>query len=156
MTNILMCNRGFIATAKMHHTYKMLDRSYLPSNDVDKLLIAEIEIFIFAVCEENHKSDRRKSLVSKYEAKFDAKSIYNKLLLHAGSSIAIQISSSSSVYYNTSATYRGCVQGTSFEVDFNERNMSFFLRNLRLMHLLQNRSCVYYKTQLMKFLRYPM
>jgi hypothetical protein len=70
-------NRAFVATGHMHHTHLGLDENYIPKNDVDIAVFKEIQTFMYAVLEDHLKTDKGKSLVSQYELKRDAQSIYH-------------------------------------------------------------------------------
>jgi hypothetical protein len=72
-------NRGFIAKAKTHHTHLVLDEAYVPKSDEEKAVCQEMQIFMYAVMEEHLKTDKGRSIVSKYEADNDAQSIYREL-----------------------------------------------------------------------------
>jgi hypothetical protein len=63
---------------------------------------------------EHLKPDKGKSVVSEYEDKQDAQSIYCELKKHAKSSTAAQISGDSLFKYITSAQYPGNWRGTSY------------------------------------------
>ena len=76
-------NRGFVATAHMHHTHLVLDDTYIPKTDVDVAVFKEMQTFMYAVLEEHMKTDKGKSLVSQYEATRDAQKIYYELKKHA-------------------------------------------------------------------------
>jgi hypothetical protein len=84
-------NRGFVATAFMHHTHLVLDENYVPTTANDIAVFQEIQTFMYAVLEEHLKTDKGKSLVSQYELDRDAQSIYRELKKHAKSSTAAQI-----------------------------------------------------------------
>jgi hypothetical protein len=81
-------NRGFVSKAKMHHTHLVLDETYVPKTDEEKAVFQEMQIFMYAVMEKNLKTDKGKSLVSKYEVNNDAQSIYHELKKHGTSSTA--------------------------------------------------------------------
>jgi hypothetical protein len=57
-------NRGFVATAFMHHTRHILDGDYTPVNPTELGLFREMHIFMYAAFEEALKTDKGKSLVS--------------------------------------------------------------------------------------------
>ena len=69
-------NRGFVATAFMHHTHRVLDEHYVPKTPIEIGLFQEMQTFMYAVFEERLKIDTVKSLVSRYELAHDAQSIY--------------------------------------------------------------------------------
>jgi hypothetical protein len=75
-------NCGFVSKAKMHHTHLVLDETYVPKTDEEKAVFQEMQIFMYAVMEEHLKTDKGKSLVSKYEVDNDAQSIYSELKKH--------------------------------------------------------------------------
>jgi hypothetical protein len=107
-------NRGFVATAFMHHTHHVLDEKYVPKTANEIHVFREMQTFMYAVFEEHLKTDKGKSLVSEYEDKRDAQSIYRELKKHAKSSTAAQISGDSLLKYITSARYPGNWRGTSY------------------------------------------
>jgi hypothetical protein len=80
-------NCGFVSKAKMHHTHLVLDETYAPKNNEEKAVFQEMQIFMCAVMEEHLKTDKGKSLVSKYEVENDAQSIYHELKKHGTSSL---------------------------------------------------------------------
>jgi hypothetical protein len=88
-------NRGFVATAFMHHTHLVLDENYIPTTANDIAIFCEIQTFMYAVLEEHLKTDKGKSFVSQFESDLDAQSIYRKLKKYAKSSTAAQISGDS-------------------------------------------------------------
>ena len=51
-------NRGFVATAHMHHTHLVLDENYVPKNDTERDVFKEMQIFIYAVLEEHLKTSK--------------------------------------------------------------------------------------------------
>ena len=106
-------NRGFIATAHMHHTHLILDSDYVPKTPEEIAVFAEMQTFMYAVFEEHLKTDTGKSLVSRYEGLRDAQSVYKELLKHAKSSTAAQLSGDTLLKYITSARYPGNWRGTS-------------------------------------------
>jgi hypothetical protein len=106
-------NRGFVATAHMHHTHLILDEGYTPTTVIEKALFQEMQVFMYAVLEEHLKTDKGKSLVSEYEPTHDAQSIYRELKKHARSSTAAQISGDTLLQYITTARYPGNWRGTS-------------------------------------------
>ena len=69
-------NRGFVATARMHHTYFILDEKYSPVTPDEKTVFKEIQVFMYAVLEEHLKTSKGKALVSMYEHTHDAQKIY--------------------------------------------------------------------------------
>lgn len=107
-------NRGFVATAHMHHTHLVLDENYIPKNDVEIAVFKEIQTFMYAVLEDHLKTDKGKSLVSQYELKRDAQSIYRDLKKHALGSTAAQLSGDTLLQYITTTRYPGTWRGTSF------------------------------------------
>jgi hypothetical protein len=107
-------NRGFVATAFMHHTHLVLDENYVPTTANDIAVFQEIQTFMYAVLEEHLKTDKGKSLVSQYELDRDAQSIYRELKKHAKSSTAAQISGDSLLQYITTARFPGTWRGTSY------------------------------------------
>jgi hypothetical protein len=46
-------NRGFVATAHMHHTHHVLDETYVPANAVDIDAFREIQKFMYAALEDH-------------------------------------------------------------------------------------------------------
>ena len=75
-------NRGFVATAFMHHTQHVLDGDYKPVTATEISLFKEMQIFMYAVFEDKLKTDKGKSLVSNYESTRDAQRIYKELTKH--------------------------------------------------------------------------
>jgi hypothetical protein len=69
-------NRGFIATAHIHHTHLVLDSDYSLTNAIDVALFKEMQKFVYAVLQEHLKTDKGKSLVSQFEATCAVQSIY--------------------------------------------------------------------------------
>jgi hypothetical protein len=59
-------NRSFVSKAKMHHTHLVLDETYVPKTDEEKVIFQEMKVFMYAIMEEHLKTDNGKSLVSKY------------------------------------------------------------------------------------------
>jgi hypothetical protein len=49
-------NRGFIATAHMHHTHLVLDASYSRTNKIDVSLFKEMQTFMYAVLQDHLKT----------------------------------------------------------------------------------------------------
>ena len=45
-------NRGFVATAFMHHTHRVLDEHYVPKTPINISLFQEMQTFMYAVFEE--------------------------------------------------------------------------------------------------------
>ena len=109
-----MWNRGFVATAYMHHTQLILDADYKPATTTEVGLFREMQDFMYAVFEEKLKTDKGKSLISAYENTRDAQSIYRELTKHAKSSTAAQLSGDTLLKYITSARYPGNWRGTSY------------------------------------------
>jgi hypothetical protein len=107
-------NRGFVATAFMHHTHLILEEAYIPKTPTEITLFSEMQTFMYAVFEEHLKTDTGKSLVSRYEMTRDAQSIYRELKKHAKSSTAAQLSGDTLLKYITSARYPGNWKGTSY------------------------------------------
>jgi hypothetical protein len=48
-------NRGFNATAHMHHTHLALDTDYSPTNAIDVALFKKMQTFMYAVLQEHLK-----------------------------------------------------------------------------------------------------
>jgi hypothetical protein len=107
-------NRGFVATAFMHHTHLVLDENYIPTTANDIAIFREIQTFMYAVLEEHLKTDKGKSLVSQFESDRDAQSIYRELKNHSKSSTAVQLSGDSLLQYITTARFPGNWRGTSY------------------------------------------
>jgi hypothetical protein len=108
-------NRGFVATARMHHTDLVSNEKYVLKNDDEKVLLKEMQIFMYAVFEEHLKTSKGKSLVSQYEETHDAQSIYRELKKHALRSTAAQLSGDTLLQYITITSYPGNWRGTSYE-----------------------------------------
>ena len=107
-------NRGFVATAHMHHTHLVLDEGYVPKNASEAAVFKEMQTFMYAVLEDHLKTDKGKSLVSHYETTRDAQSIYRELKKHALSSTAAQLSGDTLLQYITTARFPGSWRGTSY------------------------------------------
>jgi hypothetical protein len=107
-------NRGFVATAHMHHTQYVLDESYVPSSDVDIAVFKEMQTLMFTVLEYHLKTDKGKSLVSQFELARDAQSIYRELKKHALCSTAAQLSGDTLLQYITTARFPGNCRGTAY------------------------------------------
>jgi hypothetical protein len=60
-------NRGFVATARMHHSDLVLNEKYIPKNDDEKVVFKDMRTFMYAVFEEHLKTSKGKLLVSQYE-----------------------------------------------------------------------------------------
>jgi hypothetical protein len=120
-------NRGFVATAHMHHTHLILDEGYNPTTVVEKALFQEMQVFMYAVLEEHLKTDKGKSLVSENESTHDAQSIYRELKKNSRSSTAAQISGDTMLQYITTARYPGNWRGTlhSFVLHWKERIIQY-------------------------------
>jgi hypothetical protein len=106
-------NRGFVATAFMHHTQFVLDEEYIPKTPTEQGVFTEMQIFMYAVFEEKLKTDKGKSLVSKFESTRNAQSLYTELLRHAKSSTAAQLSGDTLLTYITGARFPGNWRGKS-------------------------------------------
>jgi hypothetical protein len=61
------CNRGFVATAHMHHTHQVLDQVYVPRSETEVSVFKEQQTFMYAILEEHLKTDKGKSLVSQFK-----------------------------------------------------------------------------------------
>jgi actin-related protein len=68
-------NRGFVATARMHHTYLVFNEKYIPKNDDEKVVFKEMQIFMYAVFEDHLKTSKVKLLLSQCEETHDVQSI---------------------------------------------------------------------------------
>jgi hypothetical protein len=142
-------NRGFVATAFMHHTHYVLDENYVPRTPNEINVFWEIQTFMYAVFEEHLKTDKGKSLVSQYEDRRDAQSIYRELKKHAKSSTAAQISGDTLLKYITSARYPGNWKGTSYAFVLHWREQVKHYEKLELedippkqkLRMLQNTVC---------------
>jgi hypothetical protein len=99
----------------MHHTHLVLDENYIPKNDAERAVFKEMQIFMYAVLEEHLKTSKGKSLVSQYEQTHDAQRIYCKLMKHALSSTAAQLSGDTLLQYITTARYPGTWRGTTYD-----------------------------------------
>jgi hypothetical protein len=85
-------NRGFVATAYMHHTHLVLNEKYVPRTPNEIEVFQEIQTFMYAVMEEKLKSEKGKLLISAFEEKRDAQSVFCELKKHALGSTAAQLS----------------------------------------------------------------
>jgi hypothetical protein len=107
-------NRGFVATAHMHHTQHVLDEKYIPTTEIDIAVFKEMQTFMYAVLEDHLKTDKGKSLVSQFESTRDAQSIYRELKKHALSSTAAQLSGDTLLQYITTTRFPGSWRGTAY------------------------------------------
>ena len=107
-------NRGFVATAYMHHTQHVLNKHYVPQTANKKEGFQEIQTRIFAVMEEKLKSVKGKLLISEYEDTCNAQSVYCESKKHALASTAAQLSGDTMKQYITTARYPGTWRGNSF------------------------------------------
>jgi hypothetical protein len=107
-------NRGFVPTAYMHHTNKVLDEMYFPTSDIEMAVFMEMQTFMYAVLEEHLKTDKGKLLVSQFESTRDAQSIYGELKKHALSSTAAQLSGDTLLQYITTTRFPGNWCGTAY------------------------------------------
>jgi hypothetical protein len=148
-------NRGFVATAYMHHTHMVLDGDYIPRTAPEQTLFKEMQIFMYAVFEENLKTDTGKSLVSQYEATRDAQSIYKDLVKHAKSSTAAQLSGDTLLKYITSARYPGNWKGTSYAFVLHWKEQVVHYEKLELEEVHQNRSYGCFRTRSAMLETYP-
>jgi hypothetical protein len=108
-------NRGFVATARMHYTDLVMNEKYPTKNDDEKVVLKEMQIFMYAVFEEHLKTSKGKLLVSQYEETHDAQSIYRELKKYALSSTAVQLSGDTLLQYITTTRYPRNWGGTSYE-----------------------------------------
>jgi hypothetical protein len=69
---------------------------------------------MYAVMEENLKSEKGKSLISEFEEKRDAQSVYLELKKHALGSTVAQLSWDTLLQYITTSRYPGIWRGNSF------------------------------------------
>jgi hypothetical protein len=53
-------NRGFVATAHMHHTQLVLDENYIPKTNADIAVFKEMQTFMYAVLQDHLKTDKGK------------------------------------------------------------------------------------------------
>jgi hypothetical protein len=99
----------FVATAFIHHTHHVLDdEEYFPKTPTKIGLFQEMQTLMYAVFEEQLKTDTGKLLVSQYKMICDAQSIYSKeLKMHAKSSTAALLSGGTLLNYITSARLPG-------------------------------------------------
>jgi hypothetical protein len=125
--NLNLWNGGFVATALMHHTHQTLDPSYVPTTPTKKSLFIEMQIFMYAVFEENLNTDNAKSLLSAYETTRDAQAIYKNLLQHVQISTAALLSGNALLNCFTSAVNPGIWRGTSnfFILNWKEKVMQY-------------------------------
>jgi hypothetical protein len=72
-------NRGFVATAHMHHTQNVLDKAYVPTTETDIAMFKEDQTFMYTVLEDHLKTPKGKSLVLQFKLTRDAQSIYHEL-----------------------------------------------------------------------------
>lgn len=139
-------NRGFVATAHMHHTNVILNETYVPRTANERDVFQEIQTFMFAVMEEKLKSEKGKSLISKYEDTRDAQSVYRELKKHALESTAALLSGDTLLQYISTARYPGTWRGNSFNfvLHFKEQLMKYEKLELEVLppkhklRLLQN------------------
>jgi hypothetical protein len=55
-------NRGFVATAHMHHTHLVLDEGYFPKTENECTVFKEMQTFMYAVLEDHLKTNTGQSL----------------------------------------------------------------------------------------------
>jgi hypothetical protein len=48
-------NCGFVAKVKTHHTHLVLGEMYVPKTDAEKAVFQEMQIFMYAVMEDNQQ-----------------------------------------------------------------------------------------------------
>jgi hypothetical protein len=65
-THFISWNRGYIATAQMHHTHLFLVANNIPANAIDVALYKEMQTLMYAVLQEHLKTNRGKLLVSQF------------------------------------------------------------------------------------------
>jgi hypothetical protein len=120
-------NRGFAATAHMHHTEHVLDETYVPTTEIDIAVFKETQTFMYAVLEDHLKTDKGKSLVSQFESTRDAQGIYRELKKHALSSTAAQLSGDTLLQYTTTTQYPGSWRGSlyGFLLHWKEKVMKY-------------------------------
>jgi hypothetical protein len=107
-------NCGFISKAKMHRMHHVLDEIYVQKTIEENADFQEMQIIMYAVMEEHLKTDKGKSLVSKYEVNNNAQSIYRELKKHGTSSTAAWLAGDTLMKYIINAKYPGEWRGTSF------------------------------------------
>jgi hypothetical protein len=56
-------NRGFVATARMHHAHLVLDENYIPPDDITRDAFKEMQIFMYAVLEEHLQTLRKFTVI---------------------------------------------------------------------------------------------
>jgi hypothetical protein len=71
---------------------------------------------MYAVMEEKLKSEKGMLLISEFEEKRDAQSVYCKLKKHSLESAAAQLSGDNLLQYITKAQYPGTWHGTLFNI----------------------------------------
>jgi hypothetical protein len=130
-------NRGFVATAHMHHTHQVLDESYVPRSETKVSVFKEQQTFMYTVLEEHLKTDKGKSLVSQFEATRDAQSIYKELKKHALSSTAAQLSGDTLLQYITTTAYGLALHWKEQVMKFEKLELEDFPPKQRL-RMLQN------------------
>jgi hypothetical protein len=91
----------------------VLDENYIPKEEVEMAVFLEIQIFMYTVLEEHWKTDKGKSLASRYETTHNALSIYHNLKKHSLSLTVAQLSGDTMLQYITMTRYPGRWEGTS-------------------------------------------
>jgi hypothetical protein len=139
-------NRGFAATAYMHHTHLVLNEKYVPKTPDKIEVFQEIQTFMYAVMEEKLKSEKGELLISEFEEKRNVQSIYCKLKKHALGSTAAQLSGDTLLQNITTAQYLGTWRVDLFNFVLNWKEQVMKYKKLELeefppkqkLHMIQN------------------
>ena len=108
-------NKNFVATSIFHHTELVLNEEYVPQNDEEVAVLAEMESFMFDVFKTHIKTTIGKSLIIKYKTTRDAKGIYRGLIEHATMLKANRKTGETMLLDIMTTRYPGIWDGTSFE-----------------------------------------
>ena len=94
-------NRSTKAIARTHDCEDVFNETYLPTDDEQKDLFLEKQIFIYSVFEEKIQTNMGRYLVRKYERTYDAQSIYVELCEYSKTSTQANIQASNILSYIT-------------------------------------------------------
>jgi hypothetical protein len=111
----------------MHHTHLVLNEKYVPKTPNKIEVFQEIQAFMYAVVEEKLKLEKGKSLISEFEEKCNAQSVYCELKKHALGSTAAKLSEDMLLQYITTAQYPVTWLGSSlnFVLHWKEQVMNY-------------------------------
>ena len=95
-------NTTLKAQAVAQDVSEVIDTTYVPITEEDRLLFAEKQKYMYSVFERTLRTDTGKALVRRFEHSYDAQRIYKHLADHALRSTAASVSSSHVLAYVTS------------------------------------------------------